>query len=112
MNKCHIYKGEYPKLEAHFATSHLIEGKQYKCDICDIVFDSKGKLKSHSNKTHRNHHKCNICNKIFGTYDHLRIHMQRVHENKREHKCNSCMKAFHSAILLKKHILFRLQAHS
>ena len=78
--------------------------KDYKCELCEILFTFANNLKMHIKRVHdgRKCNKCDICDKSFVTPQNLQRHIKYSHENNRL-ECDSCGKSFSRSIDLKKH---------
>ena len=94
---------------------------EFKCEICENIFETKFKLQTHYNYHHKSSKKvihCNICTKPFLARNSLSHHMkifhgrkptlkrniQTIHEGCEDFKCDSCDKSFCNAKYLKTHI--------
>ena len=77
------------------------------CEICDMTFTYKWRLKEHTKTVHLAVHKkvknlnCNLCEKSFGYRNNLERHL-KSHENIKSHKCFSCNKSFSQKSHLKR----------
>ena len=108
---------DYQKITGKVTTGHAIrmrwknfkynrneQFKNWKCKICNEVFESFSDLKDHT-KIHRHeNHKCEICSKLFSKKSNLQHHIRSVHEGVKNHLCEFCDKAFSQASDLKKHM--------
>ena len=108
---------DYQKITGKVTTGHAIrmrwknfkynrneQFKNWKCKICNEVFESFSDLKDHT-KIHRHeNHKCEICSKLFSKKSNLQHHIRSVHEGVKNHLCGFCDKAFSQASDLKKHM--------
>ena len=83
--------------------------KSVKCDNCNMLFESKPKLKSHTRRgrCRKNkliggkNHKCNPCGKTFPSKDDLENHTDLAHpkeriDQKNERKCDPCDRCFYT----------------
>ncbi|XP_045781779.1 zinc finger protein weckle-like isoform X3 [Maniola jurtina] len=71
--------------------------RNYICEVCDLGFINKHRLKNHQRTHEIGSFKCNFCEKVFK-------HM-RIHNNDRRFKCGACGLAFVQKCSLKSHML-------
>ena len=73
------------------------------CEICDMTFTYKWRLKEHTKTVHKKvkNLNCNLCEKSFGYRNNLERHL-KSHENIKSHKCFSCNKSFSQKSHLKR----------
>ena len=68
--------------------------KQFTCEICNKVFSSKGKLKSHITIVHEGRK----------PFTRLKAHIDSVHEKKKPFLCETCNERFKTKQILLRHI--------
>ena len=80
--------------------------KEYKCEICDKLFDKTGNYNRHVEKVHKKtkFFKCNQCDKSFGFDYNLKKHMNTVHEEEKKYTCPQCGLKSKLEVMLKSHI--------
>ena len=76
--------------------------KEYKCDICDVVFTNSKDFKSHKKSSHAKVFKCRLCELTFDISKELEEHI-KTHDNSEKFKCDQCEKVFYLKFRLKKH---------
>lgn len=108
--------------------------KNYPCEICEKIFSSRSRLKTHQ-MTHsiarnfrceecganfktanclKNHSRlhlniffyCDLCSRKFKGKHELRCHIDAVHLKKKDHVCQLCGKAFSRDKTLRQHLLY------
>ena len=70
--------------------------KEFQCEICEKLFNTKNYLKKHYNRIHNNSGKvstCNVCTKSFRSKQDLTIHIKTCHRGK-HYKCDSCITGY------------------
>ena len=78
--------------------------KNWKCKICNEVFENFSDLKDHRKIHRQQNYKCEICSKLFSKKSNLQHHIRSIHEGVKNHLCGFCDKAFSQASDLKKHV--------
>ncbi|KAK7078024.1 hypothetical protein SK128_021516 [Halocaridina rubra] len=75
------------------------------CNICDKVFPTIGKLKSHKRGVHTTErsHECPLCQRLFSDKSNLGRHIQR-HNGERSYVCSICGKTFTTNSNLSTHL--------
>ena len=96
----------------------------FKCDICQKVYETDNELKDHNSKSHtvednqkkyleckqvhvetvhegRRKYECQICGDSFVQLVRLNTHIEIVHQGKKDHKCEICNKSFGRSDYLK-----------
>ena len=91
---------------------------EFRCDICDMVFRSKGNLNAHELNYHMNQgnkievikednsikeFKCSFCDKTLTTKLGIKRHVKSEHENANSVKCDFCEKEFKTIGTLRDH---------
>ena len=78
----------------------------FKCDICDIKYDTAESLKRHNSKDHKHFENlvCKICQKEFSSKHVLKQHIFNVHEKEGIVSCEFCQKQFSTRYNLNIHI--------
>ena len=74
-------------LNYHMKTIHKTKTlqKDYKCDVCDKVFQSKYQKEYHFMKEHSNRNlTCNICQLTLISPQNLRLHVNIMHLEKKD----------------------------
>jgi len=91
-------------LNAHFRT-HTGE-TPYPCDLCDMAFENRSKLKQHIIIVHKPEttHNCTQCSKRYVLKGEFKRHMLS-HTDERNYECTSCPKKFNLKTILKRHML-------
>ena len=85
----------------------LMDNNEFRCEICNKVFSTKGNLTSHKNKktpcipAGSNPYQCKLCGKIFNKKSHLDDHMDK--------KLNACVPTNYMIDLIKNQKEFQLQ---
>ncbi|XP_059616075.1 zinc finger protein 664-like [Phlebotomus argentipes] len=90
--------------------SHLSRhrhGNEYKCAICQEVFQNFNARKRHVNLIHFNRkiHQCPFCEESFQYHSTHREHIRKVHEKEQDVECPLCPKKFFSDKELGRHKL-------
>ena len=67
---------------------------EYRCRLCDSVYNTMEKFSSHYKSKHRFSLICNICGQTMGNYTSLIRHKKTIHENLKLFKCTFCDKSF------------------
>ena len=83
--------------------------KEFVCNVCDGIFETKGGLNSHIENYHQEGSKnfnCEFCEKFFTTARNLLIHINAQQEGQNKIKCDFCGKSFTLRGNLKSHIKF------
>ncbi|MCK5894737.1 MAG: C2H2-type zinc finger protein [Endozoicomonadaceae bacterium] len=98
-NKKYVYQ--------YRSNEHKCSGtrKIHTCDICKMIFASRGSLSVHVREIHEATHNvycCTICSKAFKTQRYLKAHMCRHFEDK-SYICTRCLKGFKHSATLKNH---------
>lgn len=83
---------------------YVVEVKgEYQCQLCDAVYISLDKFRSHYKCKHRFSLICNICGQKMGNYTSLIRHKKIIHENLKPFKCSFCDKSFGQKTSLDSH---------
>ena len=110
MQKCDICGKEFSSelyLSKH-KKSHLQEGEQISCELCDKIFTSVRAFKNHLAFQHEptlSKEDCLECGKSFKSDIHLRQHLQRTHQNISKYECDVCGKRVKTIHELREHFL-------
>ena len=75
----------------------------FQCKLCDMVYVTQEKFRTHYKSKHRFSLKCNICGQQMGTSASLRRHKKTIHENLKPFKCPYCEKSFGQKTSLDSH---------
>ena len=105
---CKITYKNKQSLWKHMNSAH--GGREYKCDLCENIFNRRYRLKEHLVIAHNisdEDLKCYKCDKFFTCKKSLNNHRLTFHTNEAEkkHECEICLKKFAFQSALKKHIL-------
>ncbi|CAO1357306.1 unnamed protein product [Diamesa serratosioi] len=74
---------------------YVLEVKgEYHCKLCNCVYSSLDKFRSHYKSKHRFSLICNVCGQQMGNYTSLIRHKKTIHENLKPFKCPFCDKSF------------------
>ena len=77
----------------HYKNVHGIKVKAHKCDICDMAYFTKARLKYHKEKKHTKvKSKCDLCEKTFDHLSFLTTHRKYTHAIEKKFKCSKCDK--------------------
>ena len=75
--------------------THVENGKQIICNVCQKQFKSNGELKSHMNvHVKEKAYNCLLCDSTFGLPGNLKQHIDRIHKKENSHYCVICDKIF------------------
>ena len=66
--------------ESQKETNHIV------CEICEMVFNAKLKLKYHFSAVHK-FYKCESCGKLFLQVQNLKRHIHTIHDDRKDYKC-------------------------
>ena len=103
----------------HFKTlkTSKIEGSNFKCSVCGLVYAHQVSLKRHTQQIHDSkseRFKCDDCIKTFGRKDNLWRHRVKVHKllnidieylnSKSSNRCSMCRMVFKNKDLLLTHL--------
>ena len=93
-------------LKFHIETFHDDVKREYKCQDCEKVYNSKSSLGLHHNTVHRKmRYKCDICDYEATQKSHLNSHKKSIHEGIK-YQCNECEKEFSQRSHLKSHCMY------
>ena len=102
MFKCDVC-GKCLMSRHHFDKHIQKHNVSYKCDKCDKIYSTKGKLNAHIIVHSDNFpHKCETCGDTFKRKCGLKAHMER-HRKGKPFKCEKCNKSFRSISSVKRH---------
>lgn len=94
-------------LVAHADGEDLTVG-EFKCPICDTVFEKYTKYKHHELLAHTGFnltsHECAHCKEQFKSDESLREHVEKEHGGQHKYKCGDCKKTYVSKNLLIGHV--------
>ncbi|CAO1307424.1 unnamed protein product [Diamesa tonsa] len=83
---------------------YVVEIKgEYHCQLCDAVYITLEKFRSHYKSKHRFSLICNICGQKMGNYTSLIRHKKTIHEHLKPFKCPFCEKSFGQKTSLDSH---------
>ncbi|KAI7890744.1 uncharacterized protein EV154DRAFT_409256, partial [Mucor mucedo] len=80
---------------------------EYKCSICERVFQKKYNLDTHVKTHDKNRVKnfsCTDCDMLFDRKSHLNRHTKTVHQQRKEHICGHCGSQYTRSENLRKHV--------
>ncbi|XP_055837826.1 zinc finger protein OZF-like [Episyrphus balteatus] len=80
--------------------------RPHECNICNIKFITKGKLKQHIKEQHLNEgvmYPCDQCGKEFNNLVNLKRHQKVVHDGIKEYLCSHCDRSFGTAVTRNNH---------
>ena len=114
-NKMHIITTLEESINNDFIDDYKVEVVgEYECTICEKMFDTKKRLKSHKDSKHRKSLNinperalCNVCSKTFSSKYYLDSHIKTIHELRTESdaiNCEVCKKTFSNKYLAKYHM--------
>ena len=91
----------------HMKRAHGVTQTEHKCDHCDRVFPSQGKLNQHNMRTHLKvkRFQCDQCSSAFIERHGLTRHIECVHGDTYNYFCERCGKKFKSKKQLRKHVV-------
>ena len=114
MHNLTVHENETPKcqfcgkivisLAAHIKNVH---GGKVKCDLCDILFDTKKRFQTHFKNVHcesKERFPCPLCNKTYKDKKGIIYHHKFVHSKERNSICHICQKGFIGDNFLNRHI--------
>ena len=76
---------------------------EFSCNICDMSFKSKKKLKIHNQSDHNPWIKCDSCDATFEKICDLEVHVEITHDSVEKFQCEKCCKTFVLKWRFKKH---------
>lgn len=82
----------------------ILENDQYRCKLCDLVFDDKGKIAQHYAQRHKHNNICSICSTNFKSYSNLKKHIQIIHYKIHKYSCRFCSRTFGQKNQLQSHM--------
>lgn len=68
--------------------------EQYRCKICGLEFNGKGRIAQHYAQRHKHSNACNQCNSTFNSYSNLKKHIQIIHNKIHKYSCSFCSRSF------------------
>lgn len=71
-----------------------IDDSRYKCKLCGLIFDGKGKIAQHYAQRHKHSNACNLCSATFNSYSNLKKHIQILHNKIHKCTCSYCARTF------------------
>ena len=84
--------------------------KQFQCEYCPLIFNSKVGMKYHISREHDNthiDHPCTYCDKTYNQKKELERHILQIHEKRLDFKCEQCGKDFATVTEINRHIRYR-----
>ncbi|CAG9808675.1 unnamed protein product [Chironomus riparius] len=76
----------------------------YRCKLCGLVFEGKGKISQHYAQRHKHNNSCNLCAATFNSYSNLKKHIQILHNKIHKYNCSYCTRSFGQKNQLQSHI--------
>ncbi|XP_050676875.1 zinc finger protein 431-like [Leptidea sinapis] len=102
---CNERFSEYFRRQKHIVDVHNGQPLQYKCNVCDKVFDRRYTLSRHMKRDHleERDYQCQLCAYKCFTNNELRVHMVK-HNGERIFECSVCHKAYARKKTLREHM--------
>ncbi|XP_069363856.1 zinc finger protein 431-like [Maniola hyperantus] len=103
--KCGERFNNYFKRQKHLVEAHGEAKLEYKCNVCDKIFDKKYILSTHMKRDHleQRDYKCEICPYTCFTNKELKCHMIK-HNGSRIFECSVCKKSYARKKTLHEHM--------
>ncbi|XP_070500808.1 zinc finger protein draculin-like [Chironomus tepperi] len=76
----------------------------YRCKLCGLVFEGKGKIAQHYAQRHKHNNSCDLCSATFNSYSNLKKHIQILHNKIHKYSCSYCSRSFGQKNQLQSHI--------
>jgi len=88
---CNKTQKKFELLKSHLKNKHFTDAK---CDVCEQVFQTEGKMLMHKLTDHKiGGYQCDMCTKMCPSMQRLKIHVQENHTGQ-TFSCSTCMKVF------------------
>ncbi|CAH2245017.1 jg3221, partial [Pararge aegeria aegeria] len=93
--KCDERFTEYFQRQKHMEDAHGVAKLEYKCNVCDKIFDRKTRVSMHMKRYHleQRDYQCEMCSYTCFTKAALKIHMIK-HNGERIYECSVCKKSY------------------
>jgi len=88
---CNKTQKSFETLKSHLRFKHFTDAK---CDTCEEVFPTVGKMLTHKLNVHKiGGYQCDMCTKMCPSMQRLKIHVQENHSGQ-TFSCSTCMRVF------------------
>lgn len=81
-----------------------LDNNQYRCKLCGLVCNGKGKIAQHFAQRHKHSNACNLCPATFNSYSNLKKHIQILHKKIHKYSCSFCSRTFGQKNQLQSHV--------
>lgn len=82
----------------------LDEKDHYRCKLCGLIFEGKGKIAQHYAQRHKHNNSCDLCSASFNSYSNLKKHIQILHNKIHKYSCSYCSRSFGQKNQLQSHM--------
>lgn len=77
---------------------------RYRCKLCGLIFEGKGKIAQHYAQRHKHSNSCSLCSATFNSYSNLKKHIQILHNKVHKYSCSYCSRSFGQKNQLQSHM--------